>query len=457
MRRHRLSLRVGVVLVSVLLPGAFWVWQHRGTASTGDVDNSSSRTPAVPVHVARPQQGGVARTVTRPASVHSFAYAKLITKVSGYLQDQQVDIGSEVKQGQLLAQLFAPEIEADVRKAESDLAKAQAHVEVAQARVAARKGELRQAQAKLGQAKADVTSAKAMLTLRQEQYARMARLASDRAVAQELVDEKAEARHAAEATLQSNEKAVVTATAGISAAEANITQAQAELADAKAQVQVAQAVLDRARAVQQYTQIRSPYTGVITQRGYHNGDFIHESSGSYPPVLTVARTDLMRVVVWVPEPDVPLTHIGLPAVIRIDALGGASIKGKVARTSRSEDPISRTMRTEIDVPNADDRLKEGMYGEVTIDLGPTKTGVTIPAAALTGPAKGEERNVFVVRDGRARLCSVKVGRNDGKRAEISAGLRGDDEVVVTHGPGLTDGARVQVLAEAKAPQADTDK
>jgi RND family efflux transporter MFP subunit len=422
----------------------WWHWQHTGSGGT---DSGSSKTQTIRVRTVRPQYGGVERTVTRPATVHPLKYAKLFTKVSGYLQNQKVDIGSAVKEGDLLAQLYAPELEADVRKSESDLVKAQAQVEVSGARVKASEADLEQAQAKLEQSQAEVMSAQATTRLRQKEYKRISSLADAGSVTRELVDEKEQARKAAEATEIASNKAVATARAAVAASEAKVKESKAELDDARAQVKVAQAVLDRARTLAEYTQIRSPYTGVVTQRGYHDGDFIRDaaSSGNATPVLTVARTDVMRVIVWVPDPDVPLTHAGLPATLRVDALHDTELKGKVARTAGAEDPMSRTMRTEVDLDNKDDMLKEGMYGNVTIDLGRTTSGLTIPAVALHGTGKEGERGIYVVRQGKAHLISAKIGQNDGIRAEVRAGLDAHDDVIVDASSGLTDGALVEMV------------
>ena len=106
--------------------GAAWV----GLGHTSGSPPMS--VPPVPVRVVKAETGGVERTVTRPGSIHSFAYANLFAKVSGFLQNQKVDIGARVDKGQLLAEIYAPEIQANVEKAQADLQKAQSQVEVTQ-------------------------------------------------------------------------------------------------------------------------------------------------------------------------------------------------------------------------------------------------------------------------------------------------------------------------------------
>jgi HlyD family secretion protein len=458
MTRRGIKVGLGLLLLLVLTVGtSYWLWgQGKSSSSTGapTAPSSSGGESVVHVRVVKPQPGGVTRTVQRPASVRPFQYAQLFTKVSGYLQNQKVDIGERVKEGQQLAEIFAPEILADLHKAESDLTKAKAHVEVMKARIVEAEAQFQQAQDKLAQAQADLQSARAMETLRKEQFTRIKKLAEQNAIEQELVDEKRAAHLAAEATTRSAEKAVSTATSGVAAAKADVARMRAELQDAEAEVLVAQAVLDRARAFEAYTRVRSPYTGLITQRGYHEGDFIREATSARgdKPVLTVTRTDVMRVIVWVPDPDVPFTHPGEHATVRVDALPGRTFSGKVARTAGAEDPVSRTMRTEIDLPNPDGLLQDGMYGSITIELGKKQAAVTIPSAAMTGDDKDGQRAVFVVKDGHARRVTVRVGLDDGIHAEILKGLTVQDQVVVQHAPGLADGAAVAVAEPPPQPQ-----
>jgi HlyD family secretion protein len=287
----------------------------------------------------------------------------------------------------------------------------------------------------------------AMVELRKRQYNRIKALAESQSIEQELVDEKLQARKAAEANERSTRQAVTTAEAGVAAAESRVKRSEADVEDARAQVGVAQAQLTQAQAFEEYTRLRAPFDGVVTQRNYHEGDFIRDaaSGGAGKPVLSVARTDKMRVITWVPDPDVPYTHRGEPATLRVDSLGGRELKGVVARTADSEDYQSRTMRTEMDLENPDGTLTDGMYGRMTIDLGKTKQGLTVPSSCLSAEGKNNERVAYVVRDGKAQRVTVQVGLDDGIRAEALAGLKPDDEVISQHGPGLADGVAVQVV------------
>ena len=423
------------------------VLHHFGLVGHGTPPGAAMPEPPVRVYVVRPQQGGVERTVTRPASVHAFQHAALFAKVSGYLRDQVVDIGDRVKPGEVMAQIEVPEVVANVGKARADLQKAEALVSMARARQEEADARLREARAKVEQSQADLASARSLLRLRQVEYKRFKSLAESKDIREEVVEEKLQARSAAESAERAAAAAVATATAGVAAAEAGVKSATATVEDAKAQVRVARAVLDRARTFEEYTRIRSPYDGVVTQRNYHEGDFIRDAStgAAGKPVLAVARTDKMRVVVWVPDPDVTYTRRGAPATLRIDSLPDHPFKGVVARTAVSENYDTRTMRAEVDLPNPDGLLTDGMFGAITLFLGKSRHGLTIPSACLGPAEKNNERPAYVVQGGKAHRVTVRVGLDDGIHAEALSGLRPDDQVIEQHGPGLAEGVPVEVV------------
>jgi HlyD family secretion protein len=467
---------LGVALLPVLLGGVtYWLWAQGSDSGkqaprSGEPGRSakSGKGAPVPVRVARPQPGGVERVVTRPASVHSFDHADLYAQVSGYLKKQVVDIGDVVKKGQQLAEIDAPELWARVQQAEADLEKARSAVEVAQARARGSEADLEQARTRAEQAETDVQKYTALVTLRKAEYRRIRALAEADAVQRELVDEKLEARRAAEADVAAATKAVLTAKSGVRAAAATLQEAKAKVIDARAQVKVAEAALTHARVMAGFTQILSPYDGVVTRRTFHPGDFVRDASrGGDLPLLSVARTDLMRVVLYVPDRDVPFTRRGEKARLVVDALPDRTFDGVVSRTAVSQDANTRTMRTEIDLPNPRDKthpagvLQNGMYGQATICLGKGTRGVTIPTTALVGDGEGGKRSVYVVKDGKAKRVGVQVGLDDGILAEVLSGLGPDDVVVVRHGPGLRGGVPVvahetgsEELAEKSHEKAD---
>jgi HlyD family secretion protein len=208
-----------------------------------------------------------------------------------------------------------------------------------------------------------------------------------------------------------------------------------------------------------YTKIISPYDGVVTKRNFFPGAFIRSAvEGGVDPILIVARTDLVRVITQIPDRDVPLTDVGDPTEVTLDAMGTEVFKGKVSRFADAEDPSSRTMHTEIDLPNPNDRIKPGMYGIAKVILDTATKTSTLPAYCLVGESKDGKGEVFVITHGKAKRTKVTVGADDGIRVEIRSGITADDDVIVNTGS-VSDGVPVRATAHAadssRTPNAST--
>ncbi len=252
-----------------------------------------------------------------------------------------------------------------------------------------------------------------------------------------------------------SKKEVLNAEAQLIAAKARVKKAEADLVAAKANVDVATAKKATADVLVGYTKITSPYDGVITKRNFFPGAFIRSAAeGIVEPILTVARTDKVRVITWIPDRDVPHTDIGDPAEVTLDAMGSEVFKGKVSRFADAEDPSSRTMHTEIDLDNPKDRIKPGMYGIAKVILDTATKNSTLPAYCLVGESKVGKGELFVVKDGKAKKTKVTVGADDGIRVEIQSGITPDDDVIVNTGS-VTDGVAVSATphsANSSRPQ-----
>lgn len=411
-----------------------------------------SAKTTVHVPVVHPLTGGLARTTTLPATVESFQFADLFAKVSGYLTHQQVDIGDIVHRGQVVAEIYVPELHEELKQAESSLAQAQAQVEQMKARVATTKAEYDAAVAVIAEDRAELERAVATTGFRKKQYDRMKNLFELNSVDERLVDEKEEQLDAARASENACRAAIITAQAQAGAAKARTAQAEADLLDAQAKVQVAKATVAKARVFVEYTKIVSPYEGVITVRNFHVGDFVRAADqGEKNPLLRVARIDRMRVIVQLPEPDVPYCDPGDSAVVVMDALAGRKIAGKVSRIANSEDRMTRSMRVEIDLPNERNELRDGMFGRATIRLRYSGEGLVVPSSSIVGDPKTSKSALFVVRDEKAELVPVVVGQNNGVQAEILSGISKHDQIV--RHPGANLSAGTLVVAEVSEPSA----
>ena len=448
--RRRWLIGVGAAILIAFV--AWWRFAKRTPPTGGKSDEQSTASlaagsdPGGPPHVnvVRPRVGGMSRSISEPGTVKAFDYADLYAKLSGFLQEQNVDIGDSVVPGQLLAKIYAPELAQAVDQAKAQLDQAKAQVKLAEAAIDRANADLKAAQAIVSEKKADLKRETAYLAFRQIQYDRIKQLYALKAIEEKLVDQNLKERDAAREAENAASAAIETAKSEVSAKEAKVVEAQADLANAHAKVQVANAVLAKAKVFVDYLEIRSPYKGVITKRSFHVGDFIKaadQGGGNGTPVLEVARTDKMRVVTKMPETYVPYTDPGDPATIELDALADKVFHAKVSRIGNSLDPTDRTMRVEVDLDNTNNELRDGMFGRVTIQLTRSTKDVSIPSTCLVSGTEGTTTSVYVVEDGRVKLRPLKVGRDNGIRAEIISGLKAD-ELVVRHPGDLVSGEKV---------------
>ncbi len=395
----------------------------------------------------------MARTTNQPGTVHAFDYAELYAKVSGYVEKLMVDRGSRVKEGDPLVELYVPELAAAVEQAKAALvranaavAQAEARVELANERIKARLAYEKEAQAKL-------QAAIAQRDYREKQYHRIQELVQRGSVERRLEDEELDRFETARADAFAATAGVETAKAQIAEAHAELAQAQADLEGARADVKVAKANLDEKETWLSYTHIKSPYTGVVIFRGeaVHVGAFIPSADkGKGEPVLTVARDDVMRTIIPVPDRDVPYCDLGDPAIVRVDALDDREFKGIVSRIAEAEDVNDRTMRVEVDLSNPQRLLRDGMYGRAEIILEESTSNLTVPSSAVLDRDSKGNGHVEVVRDGKMYRQAVKVGRDTGTVAEIISGLSPDAQVIVQPDVAMADGTPVEVESGAVA-------
>jgi RND family efflux transporter MFP subunit len=405
-----------------------------------------------------PKPGGIQRLCVQPGTVEPYEAADIYAKVSGYLAEQSidvngrkvpVDIGTHVKAGDVIARIAKPEYEKQVERDQARVQDAAAKVKQMEASLQAAEAEARAARASVVLAKVMVKAKSAYRSYRQKQLERISALAKARAIDQKLAEEQEDFYLSALEEENAAKEHVNTNQEKVAAAEAKIKQTAADIDQAKAAVGVAEAQLAESRVLFNYTFIRSEYTGVITKRSFHVGDFIRAADqGGTTPMLRVERTDVMRIVVQVPDRDVPFVSTNSTATVEIDALPGLvfpqSGKLHVSRWADAEDPVTRTMRTEIDVPNPDGKLRHGMYGRrVAITLTEGSPGaLSIPSAALTGKAEDGRGTVRVVRAGKVHLVPVNYASDNGVEVEVVSGLTPQDNVIVRASGPVEEGTPV---------------
>ena len=189
------------------------------------------------------------------------------------------------------------------------------------------------------------------------------------------------------------------------------------------------------------SEIKSPISGVVTARNYENGDLFTSM-----PILHVMQIDKLKVMANVSEQYYPNVKVGDKVDINVDIFPGERFEGKVSRIAPALDAATRTFSVEITIPNANERLRPGMFARATFHMGDIE-GVMIDDVAVQKQAGSSERYVYVVKDGVAQFRFVRDGRRVGSKVSIVEGLEAGEQVATTSFVRLDDGKAVEVIAE----------
>ena len=344
--------------------------------------------PQVRVETVRPSD--VIDVVSLPATTSAFSAANIFARASGYIAKREADIGDHVKAGQLLAEIVAPELDHQISQAEATLGQLQAALQQAQ---------VNRELAKVTWDRDGPLVKQGWLTAQQG-----------------TIDVQ---------TLKAQEAAV-------SVAQSNVTAEQAQL-------QVLQQQKD-------YQRVVAPFTGVITQRNIDIGSLVQADATSGTFMFTIMQSDVIRTQVFVPQDEAFGLSDGIEAVMHVPEMPDRTFPGKVTRIAQALQPGSRTLLTEVDIPNPDGVLSPGIY--CTIDLHiPRKTpGVTVSADAIIFNESGLQ--VAVVENGVVHLRKVKVARDFGQRVSIDSGIKPGDQVILNPAVDLAEGSKVQSRPQA---------
>jgi RND family efflux transporter MFP subunit len=395
---------------------------------------------ATVVSVVKPQRGGLQRKVDRGCMFEAFERADVHPGVSGVLKDVKVDIGDQVKKGQVLAEVDAPLLALAVKQAAVGVQQGRGLVREAQARIRTASAEVTAARSAVAAREIEVKGAKSKLDTHESAYNRLRKLYQSGAVTESLMIEKEGTVGIARSAVSAATAAVTTAKADLDVKQGKLAQAEAGLDTAKANMEAAEIELEKARHSLAQTKVLAPFDGVITQRNYGSGQSLSPgATASQPPLLTVQRIDRMRVVVDVPELDAPDVVTGSPAelsmVLGLNDPGLTNLS--VSRVGFALDRKNRTMRVEIDVPNPNHLLRPGMLGRVNILLKkPAANALRLPLSSLVALSRVKWA-VYVVRDSKAHRTPIQTGRSNDKEIEVLSGLKATD-LVVTNPKGLRE-------------------
>ena len=362
---------------------------------------SASTLPVVAV--AKADFAILSRSVILTAEFKPFQDVEVMAKVAGYVKKIYVDVGDRVAQGQLLATLEVPEMADDLEKAGAVTDRS--HSEVARARD-------------------EVTRTESAHQMTHLSFTRLSAVMKTRPglVAQQEIDD---------------------ALSRDLVAEAQVAAAKSTLAAAEQMLRMSQADQARTRTMISYTRVTAPFAGVITKRFADTGAMIQAGTASQTqamPVVRIIQSNLLRLILPVPESVVPQIRIGQSLEVRVPSLK-RTLAGKVARFADEVDRSTRTMLTEVDVPNPGDALVPGMYAEVKLDLDRRQSVLSVPLAAID--AGEHAAKVYVVPpSGVLELRDVQVGMETPDRAEIRSGVKRGELVVIGSRSGLMPGKSV---------------
>jgi HlyD family secretion protein len=383
------------------------------------------------VQLVQPRARTIVRVVGQPGFIESYERSSVYPKMNAYIQKWVVDIGDKVKKGEVLANLFVPELVEDhgTKKAtvvldRERVARAKVVVEVARANVKAAEARLEEARAGLASDQAEVR--------RWDSEAQRLRREVDRGVVkpQDLLE--AENRWKASIAARQAAQATVTkADAELLSRRAALAQAEVDVGVAEADLKVAQSEEKRLQAWVDYLVLPAPFDGVIVARNANTFDFVLPAkgdpsalprspflspSGKAAPIYVVDRTDIVRIFVDIPEQDANYVHAGSKATVLAKAYRDEPIPGTVTRISWALNLKSRTLRAEVDLHNPDGQLLPGVYAYVNLMI--ERPGVrALPVSALT--YSGEKAYYWTSRNGRAIRTEVRTGVSDGDWIEVT--------------------------------------
>src|SRR5216683_108081 len=360
-----------VVIVLVVL-GAVTLFQRRAQYQALAKETETLAIPTVAVIHASVES--TEEDLVLPGAMQAYVESPIYARTNGYLKKWYHDIGSRVRQGDLLADIDTPEVDQQLSQARADLNTAQAN-------------------------------------------ANLSKITATRF--QELIK-----------------------TDGVSKQE--VDNAVGDLEAKVANVKSAEANVRRLEDLESFKHIYAPFSGVITKRSVDTGTLINAGNGGATQQLfSLAQTDPIRAYVSVPEAYAPSIRAGLGAYLELTQYPGQKFEGKVVRTAESIDPGTRTLLTEVDVPNKNAQLFPGGYAQVHLQVKVAASRVQVPVNALLFRSEGL-RAVVVDANHKTHLKSLTIGRDYGTTLEVLQGLDPNDWIVLNPADSLEEGQEVHV-------------
>lgn len=365
-----------VVAVFMLLLGMFLIGFFPRLSQTRKIDAIAAMDPIPFATIMIAKKSEKPLELVLPSSTEAFHVTPIWARTNGYLVNLAVDIGDEVKEGQLLAELDTPEVDQQYFQAVAELASAQGNLEIA-------------------------------------------KISSDRwnelykknplAISKQEVDER---------------------TVTYKVAQDNVISAEANML--------------RLKQLRDFKYVKAPFKGVVTERNVDLGSLITAGNGNPQKLYVLAKTDVLRIFVEVPQYFVRDIQEGVEGVMTIREFSGEKFPAKVVRYAKSLSPIARTMRTELHVNNPTGKILPGLYAEVGFVLKPDLPYFIVPTQAVIIRAGGPKVAIIDENDS-VQIKTVKLGWDFGKTIEIVDGLQETDRVITNPTEKIKEGVKVKVI------------
>jgi HlyD family secretion protein len=369
------------------------------------------------ISVVQPEKRDIRMTVTQPGTIQAYEVAPMFSRIAGYVEKYNYNIGDRVKRGDVLLDMWIPDFVEQLAQKAAAVKRAEVQIRVTQSALRSAVAKVETARAAVLSADAGVKRAQASYTRWDSEYKRLVTLAKKEVLDDQVRDETYRQFQEAEAARDQANAMVSEAKSSLDQAIADRERAQVDVEAARADLVVAQADEHLAKVNVDYGRIKAPLDGVITQRNISPGDYLQAGGGNNArPLFVVEQVDPVRIFMGVPELASYFVHDQDTAIIRFQAIPGVSREGKVVRSGFSLNPSTRTLQTEIDLPNSDGHLHPGWYVTVTITID-RKQVWTLPSNAI-GFGGGQNYFVYFQVDGKPVRTPVLVGPNDDTHTEI---------------------------------------
>lgn len=426
----------GLVLLGLLLIG-FLPRIYKQQTLVERTNTELAQAPSVVVATAR--AGDSIQEFTLPGTTQAIQDAPIYARVNGYLSKRYVNIGDHVRSGQVMADIDTPEIDQQVQAAKSDVEQATANVDTATQ-------SLNKAEADALTAKANVLKGKTDLEFATTQVGRYTGLAQQGAVSMEDRDARTQQYNAAVAVLDSLKQAE-------KSAQANVNSARAAVHVAGAGLNTAKAKLHQLEATRSFKRVTAPFDGVVVKRTVDAGALITAGSDNANAVLfEVAKTDKLRVFVYVPEQYVSYIHTGEKVILSFQTYPRQKFEAVVANVAGGLDAESKTLQVEIHVANNDGKLLPGMYAQCKFEAPSQFRLPLVPATTLQ--VRPDGGFVYVVdNQNRVHVRKMTIGRDLGGQFEVANGVNVGERVIVNPTDQLQENELVSPVAAAAPPPA----